>query len=191
MELSNLKIIDCDYWVWYGWFWVEFENNKELKCYLNKNENVGGKYKPEINSKKMVLCFEPDDNVNRWAIGENEDEDEEKIKQFLIAAARKKGLRVIPNENEPQKITKTEYELAYQFLDYYEKKYCKELVIYSPEKKFWAEVDKNYDNTIVSREKIKCDIFAFLEKEYVNFNRKDVKRIYKMLKLIFKIRSSI
>ena len=94
-NLQNLEIINKDFDLQNGFFWVEFENGKILQCCLksvyDENGLIGFNEQIELdnNGYNDGLCWD----ANEWAVSEDGDVDH--INDFLIEQARSIGLEIV------------------------------------------------------------------------------------------------
>ena len=90
--LNELKIVNTDYDLDLGFFWIEFENGKSLQCCLNQRKDLKG-YKKEIDSNDNGSHWGLSGDNNEWALGEDQDFGE--INNLLHREARKLGIKII------------------------------------------------------------------------------------------------
>ena len=95
MNLQNLEIINRDFDLQNGFFWVEFENGKILQCCLkavyDENGLIGFNEQVELdnNGYNDGVCWD----ANEWA--QDEDGEHAHIQDFLIEQAREIGLEIV------------------------------------------------------------------------------------------------
>jgi hypothetical protein len=85
--LNDLKIINADYDLEFGFFWVEFDNNESLQCCIKNAEPV-----IEIGNCGHDEGCSADANI--WAV-EQGFANWDGVENFLIEQARKKGLSIV------------------------------------------------------------------------------------------------
>ena len=89
--LNELKIVNTDYDLDLGFFWVEFENGKSLQCCLVQDADFA--YLPKINSNDTGSSEGLSSDNNEWALGEDQDFGE--INDLLISEAKKLNIEII------------------------------------------------------------------------------------------------
>lgn len=100
-ELNELNVVNREYNLETGFFWVEFENGKSLQCCLvEQHQTDEERYKSgrsiyleqvDINDNGFDYGLSWDNN--QWAVGE--DGEAEHIEEFLIEQAKQAGLEII------------------------------------------------------------------------------------------------
>lgn len=91
--LNELKIVNADYDLQTGFFWVEFENGKSLQCCLEYRKDEKG-YKKSIKASDNGSGDGLSGDNNQWALDE-ESQDWLEIDNLLHKEARKLGIKVI------------------------------------------------------------------------------------------------
>lgn len=96
MDLNKLNITNVAYDTYYGFFWVEFDNQESLRCCLILRADGNGFRKAvyrDDNGHDWGNCAD----VNDWAKPTDCEEYESfnEINKFLMKQARKAGLQVL------------------------------------------------------------------------------------------------
>ena len=97
IKLNDLKVVNREYNLESGFFWVELENDKSLQCCLKEQQQGlyenGPIYLEQVsidnNGHDWGICYD----VNKWA--RDEDGEIEHVQDFLIAQAREIGLQIV------------------------------------------------------------------------------------------------
>lgn len=99
-NINEMKIINRDYDLDSGFFWVEFENGKSLQCCLKLAKqdeqdlyDIGSQYLNQIeidnNGFDEGLCYD----CNEWA--KDEGGEMGHVQDFLIEQAREIGIEIV------------------------------------------------------------------------------------------------
>ncbi|WP_087546738.1 hypothetical protein [Acinetobacter sp. WCHA39] len=91
-NLNELKIVNTDFDLDTGFFWIEFENGKSLQCCLKLRKDLKG-YKKEIVKNDNGSCEGLSGDNNDWALDE-ENPDWANINDLLHREARKLGIKI-------------------------------------------------------------------------------------------------
>ena len=92
INLNELKVIDREYNLESGFFWVEFEDGGSLQCCLKaKHDGLG--YEAQIDTNNTGFDQGLSWNNNKWA--SHDDSECEHIDDFLLEQAQKVGLQLI------------------------------------------------------------------------------------------------
>lgn len=100
-DLNEINVVNREYSLATGFFWVEFENGKSLQCCLKEQYQADG---DRYASGKSIYLEQVDINDNgfdyginwdnnQWAVGT--DGKAEHIEEFLIEQARQCGLQIV------------------------------------------------------------------------------------------------
>ena len=89
--LNTLKIVNTDYDLESGFFWIEFQNGKSIQCCLVQNDDSG--FVAQINSDDTGASEGLSSDNNEWALGD--DCDWGHINNLLIIEAKKLGIEII------------------------------------------------------------------------------------------------
>lgn len=94
-SINEMKIINREYDLDSGFFWVEFEGGKSLQCCLKLygSEEEGLHYQPQIEIGNNGFVEGQNWDANEWAAGEDGDADH--IEEFLIEQAREIGIQIV------------------------------------------------------------------------------------------------
>ncbi|MEM4380336.1 MAG: hypothetical protein QXL01_06630 [Thermoplasmatales archaeon] len=94
--LNKLTVVNREYSLESGFFWVEFENGKSLQCCLNAvldNDGALIKYTPHVSIYDNGYYEGLSRDNNQWAACENGEANH--IEEFLIEQARQCGLKIV------------------------------------------------------------------------------------------------
>lgn len=94
-SINDMKIINRDYDLDSGFFWVEFEGGQSLQCCLKQygSEDEGFYYKKEIELDNNGYNEGQNWDCNEWA--QDEDGYADRIEEFLIEQAREIGIQIV------------------------------------------------------------------------------------------------
>ena len=94
--MKNLEIINRDFDLENGFFWVEFEGGNVLQCCLKGIYDENGLFQGFLEQVSAVdngysdgLCWD----ANEWAV--SEDGEHGHIQDFLVEQAREIGLEIV------------------------------------------------------------------------------------------------
>ena len=90
--LSELKIVNTDFDLDTGFFWIEFENDKSLQCCLQLRKDEKG-YKKSIKADDNGSSEGLSGDNNDWALDE-ENPNWVNINDLLHKEARKLGIKI-------------------------------------------------------------------------------------------------
>lgn len=90
-NLSELKIVNTDYDLESGFFWVEFQNGKSIQCCLVQDDNSA--FVARINSNDTGASEGLSSDNNEWAL--SDDCDWGHINDLLITEAKKLGIEIV------------------------------------------------------------------------------------------------
>lgn len=101
INLNDLNVVNREYDLKTGFFWVEFENGKSLQCCLveqyqdEEDRYISGKsiYLEQVYINNNGFDDGLSWDNNQWAVGE--DREAEHIEEFLINQARQCGLQIV------------------------------------------------------------------------------------------------
>lgn len=94
-NLNDLNVVNREYSLESGFFWVEFENGKSLQCCLVSLGNDGcyTEYAPQVDINNNGFDDGLSWDNNQWAA--DEDGETWHIEEFLINQARQCGLQIV------------------------------------------------------------------------------------------------
>lgn len=91
-NLNELKVINVESDLEYGFFWVEFEGSKSLQCCLVAAHHPEDGYLEQVhiwnNGYNDGICHD----VNEWAVI---DGDWDHINDYLVNKARENGIQIV------------------------------------------------------------------------------------------------
>lgn len=92
-NLNDLKVINSDYDLDVGFFWITFENSKSLQCCLQYRKDEK-RYKKSIKADDSGLDVGLSGENNLWALTEY-NADNYQIKKLLYKHARKSNIKIV------------------------------------------------------------------------------------------------
>lgn len=99
INLNDLNVVNRNYNLDTGFFWVEFENGKSLQCCLvqaRRGDDLveyGPLYLGQVDINDNGFDYGLNGDNNQWAV--SEDGEAEHIEDFLIEQARMCGLEIV------------------------------------------------------------------------------------------------